>query len=94
MIRKTLKTLLVALIATFALSTMAEAAAPKKVVRHRAKHSSRVSSGGTAVAGKKPAAKKKAPTAGSRTRAKASGSAQKPAVKKAPAKRRATTKPR
>jgi regulator of protease activity HflC (stomatin/prohibitin superfamily) len=58
MIRKTMKMLVVALIAAFALSSSAEAAAPKKT-RHRAKHSSRVASG-AATTGKKPAAKKKA----------------------------------
>jgi hypothetical protein len=91
MARKTMKMLVVALIAAFALSSIAEAAAPKKT-RHRAKHSSRVASGGPAVPGKGPAAKK-AP-AKSRARAKTSRSAQKPAVKKAPAKRRPPTKPR
>ena len=39
MVRKTMKMLVVALIAAFALSSMAEAA-PKKMVRQRAKHSS------------------------------------------------------
>ena len=89
MVRKTMKLLLVALIAAFALSSVAEAA-PKKT-RHRIKHSSRVASGAAASTGQKPAAKKKA-AAGSR--AKASGTAQKPAMKKAPVKRSPTTKPR
>ena len=40
MVRKTMKMLVVALVAAFALSSMAEAAAPKKTVRHRTKHSS------------------------------------------------------
>jgi hypothetical protein len=44
MIRKTMKMLLVALVAVCTLGSMAEAA-PKKTVRHRAKHSTRVSSG-------------------------------------------------
>src|SRR5437762_10547436 len=43
MIRKTMKMLLVAMVAVCTLGSMAEAA-PKKVVRHRAKHSTRVSS--------------------------------------------------
>src|SRR5438132_199498 len=47
MVRKTLKMLVVALVAAFTMSSMAEAAAPKKT-RHRAKHSSRVSSGAPA----------------------------------------------
>jgi len=103
MVRKTMKMLLVALIAAFALSSMAEAAAPpKKAVRHRAKHSSRVASGGSAPVANsngtasKPPAKKKAPAAKSGTRARTSpnASAPKPPAKKAPAKRRPTTKPR
>jgi hypothetical protein len=90
-----MKTLLVALIAAFALTSMAEAAAPKKT-RHRAKHSSRVSSGAVATAGTKPAAKRKAAATKPGSRGKASGNAPKGAVKKAPAKRRptTTTKPR
>ena len=90
MIRKTMKMLVIALIAAFALSSSAEAAAPKKT-RPRAKHSSRVASG-AATTGKKPATKKKAATAKAGARAKAAGKA--PAAKKAPAKRRPATKPR
>ena len=90
MVRKTMKMLVVALVAAFALSSMAEAAAPKKT-RHRVKHSSRVASGATATTGKKPAAKKKATP---HARAKASAPAHKSATKKVPAKRRPTTKPR
>jgi hypothetical protein len=83
MIRRTMKMLLVALLASFALSSIAEAA-PKKVVRHRTKHSSRVSSGSTATTTvKKPATKKK----------RTAASAKKPAVR-TPAKRKPTTKPR
>lgn len=93
MLRKTMKMLVVALVAAFALSSMAEAA-PKKTLRHRTKHSSRVASGAAATTSRKPPAKKKAPAARSRTRGRATGSAQPPAVKKAPAKRRLATKPR
>ena len=89
MVRKTMKMLVVALIAAFALSSVAEAAAPRKT-RHRAKHSSRVASGATVTTGRKPAARKK--SAG--THAKANTTTQKPGAKKAPAKRRPTTKPR
>ena len=92
MVRKTMKMLVVALIAAFALSSMAEAA-PKKT-RHRAKHSSRVASGAAPITVKKPAAKKRAAAARSRARARANGLAEKPPVKKAPAVRRPTTKPR
>lgn len=90
---KTMKMLVIALIAAFTLTaSMAEAAATKKT-RHRAKHSSRVSSGARATTGTKPAAKKKATTAKG-AHAKANGATHAAAVKKAPAKRRPTTKPR
>ena len=93
MVRKTMKMLAMALVAAFALSSMAEAA-PKKT-RHRAKHSSRVAFGAAAAAVKKPAGKKKrATSARSRAGATAARLAQTPAVKKAPATRRPTTKPR
>jgi hypothetical protein len=96
MIRKTMKVLLVALVAAFALASTAEAA-PKKVVRPRAKHSSRVASGAPATTPKKPAIKKK-PTVAARQKSAPSASAstaKKPAVKKpAPAKRTPATKPR
>ena len=84
---KTLKMLLVALVAAFTMSSMAEAAAPKKT-RHRAKHSSRVSSGAPVQTGKKSAAKKKASS--SQARAKTGSTAR----KKAPVARRPATKPR
>ena len=91
MVRKTMKMFVAVLIAAFALSSMAEAAAPKKT-RHRAKHSSRVSSGAVATTGEKPATKKKAAKKnGARATAHAGA---KPAAKKAPAKHRPTTKPR
>ena len=94
MVRKTMKMVVVALIAAFALSSMAEAA-PKKTVRHRVKHSSRVASGAAAITtAKKPAPKRKAPAAKSRTRAQAGKSSQNTAASKAPSKRRPTTKPR
>jgi len=49
MVRKAFKGLLIALIAIFALGTIGEAAAQKKSVRHRPRHSSRVSSGSAAA---------------------------------------------
>ena len=90
--RKTIKMLAVALVAAFALSSMAEAA-PRKT-RHRAKHSSRVASGGAPATVKKPAGKKKVTAARSRSGARGAGFAQTPSVKKAPVTRRPTTKPR
>ena len=56
MIRRTMKMLLVALVAVCTLGSMAEAA-PKKPVRHRAKHSTRVSSSTTPSAAAKAARK-------------------------------------
>ena len=82
MIRHTMKMLVLALLASFALSSFAEAA-PKKAVRHRPKHSSRVTSGSTtATTAKKSSSKKK------RTAAPARKS-----TAKTHAKRKPTTKP-
>jgi peptidoglycan/LPS O-acetylase OafA/YrhL len=78
----------VLMIAAFALSSMAEAATPTKT-RHRTKHSSRVSSGAASATATKPAAKKK--PAPPRPKASASTTTT---TKKAPAKRRPSTKPR
>ena len=96
MARKTLKMLAVALVAAFALSSVAEAGAPpKKSVRHRTKHSSRVASGASTTTARKPAPKKPAPS--SRTRSQASRSttsaAAAPPATKAPVARRQSTKP-
>jgi len=52
MIRRLLKTMVVALTALMTVATMAEAA-PKRVVHHRTRHSTRVSSGSAATARKK-----------------------------------------
>src|ERR1700712_3904250 len=88
MLRKTMKMLVVALIAAFALSSVGEAAAAPKKTRHRTRHSSRVASGAVAPIGKKAAANKRRARARSRARARASVSAQKPlAARKAPAAR-------
>jgi hypothetical protein len=93
MIRKSMKLLLCALLAAFTLSSIAEAA-PKKALSHRTKHSSRVASGSTAANDKRPAAKKKAPTA-SAAKKKSGASVHRSTMKKpAQAKRRPTTKPR
>ena len=93
MARKTFKMMLAALLAVFTLSSLAEAA-PKKVVRHRTKHSGRVVTGTTTA--KKKTATKANPS--SRTaRAKSSTTAKPrpstPAKSKTTAKRPATTKP-
>jgi hypothetical protein len=95
--RKAMKMLLVALIAVFAVSSMAEAAAPKKVVRHRTKHSSRVSAGAAATNGKAAVTRKKpAPAAKAKTAPNSNApTPHKPAAKKPVATRRTpTTKPR
>jgi hypothetical protein len=81
MTRKTIKRLALALIAVFALGAASEAAAPRKV-RHRPKHSTRVSSGTTSTLKKRPAAKKRPVVRKSTT------------ARKAAAKRRPPTKPR
>ena len=86
-----MRMLVAALVAAFALSSMAEAATPKKT-RHRVKHSSRVASGAAVTTAKNPAAKKKAPATAS-MHAKANAMTQQHGVKKAPAKRPPTTKP-
>lgn len=93
MIRKSMKMLLCALLAAFTLSSIAEAA-PKKTLRHRTKHSSRVVSGSAAATAKKPAAKKRTPT-GSAEKKKSGATVHRSTAKKpAQAKRRPTTKPR
>lgn len=80
MTRKTIKSLALAMMAVFALGSMSEAA-PRKV-RHRPRHSTRVSSGTTSTIRKKPAAKKHVVVRKSTT------------ARKAPARRRPPTKPR
>jgi len=80
MIRKTLVALLVAMVASFAFSSPADAA-PKKPPRARAKHSSRATTGATAA---KPFVKKKA--------ARKSGTAKKSTTKKPTAMKAATKK--
>ena len=92
MIRKTMKMLLVALVAAFALGATAEAA-PRKVLRARARHSSRVSSGNSATATRHPAKKRSAAAAARRrARARASTTSQ-PATRRA-ATGKTATKPR
>ena len=95
--RYTMKMLLAALVAVFAVSSMAEAAPKKQVVRHRTKHSSRVSAGASASNSKSAVAKKKpAPAARKKPAPNASATtAHKPAAKKPAVTRRTpTTKPR
>jgi hypothetical protein len=93
MIRNTMKMLLCALLASFTLSSIAEAA-PKKPLPHRPKHSSRVGSGSAAATDKKPATKKKTPTA-SASKKKSGASVHRSTAKKPQqAKRHPTTKPR
>ena len=103
--RKTIKMLLAAIVASFAIASMAEAA-PKKAVRHRVRHSSRVSSGAAATAGNRStskkqttAASKKQTTAASKARrrapaAKGKGALKKSTTGKSTAKAKPLTKPR
>jgi pyrroline-5-carboxylate reductase len=79
MTRERIKTLLVALLAVFTLGSIAEAA-PKRVVRHRPRHSTRVAAGTTSAVKKKT----------TKTKPAARRATQTPPS----AKRRPTTKPR
>src|SRR5881296_1950669 len=92
------KVLLAALLVAFSVASIAEAA-PKKTVRHRPKHSTRVSSGAAATTGtrtvaprRKATAKKKAnQAAGSRASAKKKATVR---AKATTVRRRPATKPR
>ncbi len=79
MTRERLKILLVVLLAIFTLGSMAEAA-PKRVVRHRPRHSTRVATGTTSAVKKQARQTKPA--------------ARRPTPPPPPVKRRPTTKPR
>lgn len=91
MVRKTMKMLLVAVAAALALGSVAEAAPKKTVVKPRARHSSRVSSGASVTTAKKPAVTKKrvAKSRAGTAAAKKSTTAKRPTIKRKPA-----TKPR
>ncbi len=104
MTRTTMRRFLIALIVAFGVSTMAEAApVPPKTVRHRTKHSSRVSSGQSATT-KKPAPETARGNASSGSNSNSSsnsfrvrttqGQSAKPAAKKPAAKHPQSTKPR
>ena len=96
MSRKTIKMLLVAIVASFAIASMAEAA-PKKAVRHRVRHSSRVSSGAAATTGNQSPSKKRA-IAASNARRRANvgkkATTNKSNASRSTAKRKPITKPR
>jgi hypothetical protein len=88
---RTLKMLLVTLVAILSLGSIAEGAAPKKALRHRTRHSSRVLAGSTT-----PRKKTKKTNSAARRRTNAPAAASKsgprsgtPAVKRPP-----STKPR
>jgi hypothetical protein len=92
--RRTLSILLVTIVAAFAFSSMAEAA-PKKPVRHRTRHSSRVSSGAAAT-NTPSASNRKSVGTGQRkgsTGANATTTRKPGAKKPALTKRKPTTKP-
>jgi hypothetical protein len=90
MIRKAIRMMLVPLVAVFALSSVAEAA-PRKAVRHRPKHSSRVSTGAVPPESQgEPGATK---TSGSRAATAAkSGSTAKKSTGKQSTTKQSTTK--
>jgi len=96
------KVLLVALLVAFGAASIAEAA-PRKTVRHRPKHSTRVTSGAAGTAATTGAAPRRKATAKKKTRAGASPAtagggvtAKKPAARAhaTVARRQPTTKPR
>jgi len=89
MIRQ-VKLLLVALLVAFSAASVAEAA-PKKSVRHRQKHSSRVSTGAAASGSQATATHKK--TTKKKTSASANSTTKKSTTKKS-THRRPSTKPR
>jgi len=95
MSRKTIKMLLVAIVASFAIASMAEAA-PKKAVRHRVRHSSRVSSGAATTTGNQSPSKKRAIAASKARRRAHVGKAttNKSNASRSTAKRKPITKPR
>lgn len=94
MSRKTLKMLLAAIVASFAIASMAEAA-PKKAVRHRVKHSSRVSSGAAPTTVDQSTSKKRATASKKKRRAQAGkATAKRSTARKATAKRKPPIKPR
>jgi hypothetical protein len=94
MARKTVKLLLVALFAAFTVSSVAEAApVAKKVVRHRTKHSSRVSSGAAASSSSATNTKKPSTTA-RKSGTSGSASTSGKTAPKTSAKRVPSTKPR
>jgi hypothetical protein len=65
MTRKTMKTVLLVLLAIFTLGSVSEAA-PRKTVRHRVRHSRRVAAAARKPAVRKSQAKRVAPTAKSK----------------------------
>jgi hypothetical protein len=90
------KLLLAALLVAFSAASIAEAA-PKKVVRQRPRHSTRVATGATATTGSRATARHRAAPKKKRASATRSTTKKKAAARKksaTAARRRATTKPR
>jgi len=96
---RNLKILLGALLVAFSVASIAEAAS-KRAVRHRPKHSTRVSSGAAATAGTRAQAPRRKATAKKKARVRANGSranGKQKATARASAttvRRRPVTKPR
>jgi hypothetical protein len=88
---KAIRIVVVSLVAALALSSAAEAA-PRKSVRHRPKHSSRVSTGAVPAQKQQATAKKSSRSRRGAT-AKSGSTAKKSTAKGATAKRRPATKP-
>ena len=91
MIRKTMKMLVVALVTMLVLGSMAEAA-PKRVVKHRTRHSTRVSASRTPPPTSARTVKKK--TAVSKRRVTSASRPAATAKRPTTTKRRPATKPR
>src|SRR5438045_1035209 len=89
MMRKSVKVLLVALLAVFTLGSMAEAAQTKKVVRHRARHTSRAASSAGASSASSTGTSTKKSTKKSTAKKRTSNTRKATTAKKNP-----TTKPR
>jgi len=89
MMRKSVKVLLVALLAVFTFGSMAEAAQTQKVVRHRARHTSRAASsaGASSASTTKKSTRKSTKKSGAKKRTAS-------AKKATTAKKNPTTKPR
>ena len=80
MIRRTIRMVVLALVAVFGFGAIADAA-PKKAVHHRARHSTRVASRPAASAGTTKTPQKRRATPKKRTSARKTSASRRPATK-------------